>query len=405
MSPEAGWPWSVLDLPRDADSKDVRRAYARKLKAIDQATDIEGFSQLRSAYDMALRLTGVSGKPAATRQHTLPDPPAPQRPEAAPAFKPDPAVISPASDNPPEPQIPKPPPVTIELDTPPTQPTPLPRDPERTKAEQLREILSELSARLPWSQAGHRIKAALTNPIASDPDTTDAVRRGIRDEVVRAFAETGGVWPASISPTLLRDLDAKYGWLSDYKSAERDFRGHRDLIDEMYAQSYGDRFDNAAAQRETLKAQRTIGHSWLTLRAVYFGAIAILFWTVSRALSAVVEPGSLASRLLIVGLIAVLIGAVVVSKPVLARLEPIAMRYTLILVERSSDLRDKCARFRLPLPWRAITTTFWLVSFIVFAVIASGFEARSFAILSGLTFAAGVLHELAQSWLNAGRDP
>ena len=44
-----------LDLPLEADARAIRRAYARELKRIDQASDSDGFQQLRSAYEAALR--------------------------------------------------------------------------------------------------------------------------------------------------------------------------------------------------------------------------------------------------------------------------------------------------------------------------------------------------------------
>lgn len=43
-----------LGLERDAEARDIRRAYARELKKIDQARDAAGFQQLRDAYEGAL---------------------------------------------------------------------------------------------------------------------------------------------------------------------------------------------------------------------------------------------------------------------------------------------------------------------------------------------------------------
>lgn len=50
------WPYSELGFDSfPQTTKDIKRAYARKLKTIDQAQDIEGFQELRQAYQQALQ--------------------------------------------------------------------------------------------------------------------------------------------------------------------------------------------------------------------------------------------------------------------------------------------------------------------------------------------------------------
>jgi hypothetical protein len=51
---EAGWPWSALGLEAPAQAPQIRKAYARALKAIDQQRDVAGFQALREARDEAL---------------------------------------------------------------------------------------------------------------------------------------------------------------------------------------------------------------------------------------------------------------------------------------------------------------------------------------------------------------
>ncbi len=59
MSAEGAWPWSELGLAgRPDDPKEVRRAYARRLKRIDQIKDVQAFERLRIAYETARQWAG-----------------------------------------------------------------------------------------------------------------------------------------------------------------------------------------------------------------------------------------------------------------------------------------------------------------------------------------------------------
>lgn len=67
-----------LGLSPDADARDIRKAYARELKKIDQENDAAGFQSLREAYESALR------------KDQTPSREAPQAPPASPVKLPEP---------------------------------------------------------------------------------------------------------------------------------------------------------------------------------------------------------------------------------------------------------------------------------------------------------------------------
>lgn len=46
--------WKVLDIPRDADEREIKKAYRVKLKQHHPEDDPEGFKQVRQAYEHAL---------------------------------------------------------------------------------------------------------------------------------------------------------------------------------------------------------------------------------------------------------------------------------------------------------------------------------------------------------------
>ncbi|WP_119396652.1 J domain-containing protein [Pannonibacter phragmitetus] len=53
---KAGWPFGALGLDEpSSDAKVIKRAYARQLKQLDQASEAEAFQALRQAYETALR--------------------------------------------------------------------------------------------------------------------------------------------------------------------------------------------------------------------------------------------------------------------------------------------------------------------------------------------------------------
>lgn len=76
--------FAKLGLTADADARAVRQAYARQLKQIDQATELEAFQTLREAYELALN--AVREHAAAAHAKALPA-------AESPAAEPDPHLI------------------------------------------------------------------------------------------------------------------------------------------------------------------------------------------------------------------------------------------------------------------------------------------------------------------------
>jgi protein TonB len=60
-----------LGLTEDADERQVRRAYARELKQIDQERDLEGFQRLRACYEAALKHTARRAGPVPVREPAM----------------------------------------------------------------------------------------------------------------------------------------------------------------------------------------------------------------------------------------------------------------------------------------------------------------------------------------------
>jgi len=53
------FPWNVLGLTADATEKEIRRAYATRLRKLDTGKHPEEFQELRGAYEMALMQTRI----------------------------------------------------------------------------------------------------------------------------------------------------------------------------------------------------------------------------------------------------------------------------------------------------------------------------------------------------------
>lgn len=221
MSPEGKWPWSVLGLDAmPAEAKDIRRAYARALKQIDQATDITGFSNLRAAYENALALR--EGR-TIRNDHT--------RARKAEAAQDTPAVAtatSEATERPAPTPTPTPPPTAEELAA-------------TARAQELDTLLTFLATENVVMSGGARINQALDNPLSRHPDHADAIRFAIVQVIRSRFRQTHDesvLSPQIDKATMLRLNDA-YGWLTDFGAFRRDFWNNTNLLDAMATRAYG----------------------------------------------------------------------------------------------------------------------------------------------------------------------
>jgi hypothetical protein len=212
MSPNGAWPWSVLGLDKmPPTTGDIRRAYARALKGIDQSKDIEGFTALRAAYDrgMALRegRTAQTEKRKARKAETLETVPPPPSETAAPSA----------------PVIPPPP------------------SAHDQREAALRDFLRELDQDNVIISAGQRILAVLNHPLAHDAKAEAQIRVTIASLIRRKFliGEEGSMLSPQISREALMALDERFGWLSDYAAFRRDFWQNRDLQDAMISRAFG----------------------------------------------------------------------------------------------------------------------------------------------------------------------
>lgn len=170
-------PWQVLGIDPTPDERDIKRAYAKRLKQTRPDEDKEGFLQLRAAYEQALELrrwvraeveTGnpeddTSPPPVTALPETLPTPaeaePAAAPPPAPPATEPPAPPESDRAPSPVPPPVPAPIRVHWHFNPTPDQPAPtVPVQPARTRTDYRRG----------WKSASRQSEEALTDRIRTD---------------------------------------------------------------------------------------------------------------------------------------------------------------------------------------------------------------------------------------------
>ncbi len=246
MSAEPRWPWSVLGLDRmPPTAAEVRRAYARALKKIDQSKDIEGFAALRAAYEAALsqRERGDDRNAARRANRAASRPAEPQAQEAT------------------------------------TPPPPLQPD-AATLAAEAEE--AEFGALLHTGFAAAKaapddapMLAILDSRFMDDPARKQRIERAFAPVIVGSFVRTDDEdWGLSdaVSPRLVRRLDESFGWLSDHAAFTRTFGRNDILLDGLLLRANDDRpLDTAAAPVRRSWWRRAVDalFSWPALIALY----------------------------------------------------------------------------------------------------------------------------------------
>ena len=259
MSPDPSWPWAVLGLPAmPKETTDIRRAYAKALKQIDQTTDIAGFANLRFAYEQALII-----RERRNAQNTA------KRARKA---------------------------VVVEKDLPRTDDSfhpPEAIDPVLSAAQiaankkntDLTDLLIFIVTAKTSADLGKRIADTLANPLSTDPDCAPQIRAALASLLRNAIVSdeyNEPALPAEWTADTLFALDGRYGWLNDYTAFRQDFWGNTDLQDLMATRAYKKISSHRPPAQKGRHRIKSFGRSIYQLFPlmgflIYFNVVKILF--------------------------------------------------------------------------------------------------------------------------------
>ena len=235
MSGEADhWPMGVLGLDEDeCNAKTIRRAYARKLKQLDQAADPEGFQRLREAFEQAKRIAQWAIEDAAAEEEFRQQEEAEQaagetQEDAAPKAPPlDQIGVDVAEDAPTDPELAQDQelPELREWDDFADQdefwedPAPQGSEEEQALRVKISELLDAKAA--PWDW-----KAVLDDPVLFDIDAAQRIENqifhGLRERLIR-HENHAPQRPAFANRAWVEMIDERFGWTSDFPMFQRKF--------------------------------------------------------------------------------------------------------------------------------------------------------------------------------------
>lgn len=315
---EQTFPFGILgiDDPDTATRKQVKSAYARKLKTIDQAKDAEAFQELREALEYALHLVQL--------RESMPDmsvegeaPVSPEKDtdsgDGVLAVEPEPESGLPADAEVPVSEIL----AAVQLDN------------ELALEGPVSEGLLGKLADIGNLPAGHTAIRKISE-LLDDPDFTDFEANRLLGLEIAGFLERAIEWRDDDTPRLapeitaafLHVLDERYHWLTDYRALEAYTHQPELLHTAMYLKINGYvAMENVAAggPEKMAPIDSTMG---IAVLISFFGGMIVR----------ILEPGSLAQVVLgwIVTVAVVIVFAILAYK--------IVGKFAVALYRRARDL-------------------------------------------------------------------